>query len=236
MKDLLTKRKTSGFTQHLVPRLSARRWNNSSSKKKDSALSAGFTIIEVMIVLAIAGLIMVIVFIAVPQLQRNQRDQTRQNIANRVKAEMETYAGNNQGIYPFKNGCSTVGCITDFVNRYIGIGSGPPTTCNPSDGKVNTCDPTLSSPIVLGTGPSNGQPIACGVGPPSPDGSPCPGVTTQISGITHGQFYIFFGAKCSGENVVSSGNSTGLSPASVRTYAQIIGLDRDKTLYCIDNG
>jgi prepilin-type N-terminal cleavage/methylation domain-containing protein len=70
--------------------------------------ASGFTIIEVMIVLAIAGLIMVIVFIAVPQLQRNQRDNARQNIANRVKAEIETYAGNNQGLYPFKNSCTGV--------------------------------------------------------------------------------------------------------------------------------
>jgi prepilin-type N-terminal cleavage/methylation domain-containing protein len=93
----------------------------------------GFTIIEVMIVLAIAGLIMVIVFIAVPQLQRNQRDNARQNIANRVKAEIETYAGNNQGLYPFAGGPTAVpnklqwytcgatvtGCWEDFVGRYI---------------------------------------------------------------------------------------------------------------------
>ena len=37
----------------------------------------GFTIIEVMIVLAIAGLIMLIVFLAVPALQRNQRNTAR---------------------------------------------------------------------------------------------------------------------------------------------------------------
>lgn len=71
---------------------------NELLKKKKAS---GFTIIEVIIVLAIAGLIMVIVFIAVPQLQRNQRDNARQNVANRVNAEMETYAGNNQGQYPF---------------------------------------------------------------------------------------------------------------------------------------
>ena len=66
---------------------------NLLTKKKVS----GFTIIEVMIVLAIAGLIMVIVFIAVPQLQRNQRDNARQNIANRERPEIETYDGNIQG-------------------------------------------------------------------------------------------------------------------------------------------
>ena len=76
----------------------------------------GFTIIEVMIVLAIAGLIMAIVFIAVPQLQRNQRDNARQNAVNRTKAEMETYASNNQGIYPFRTATYT---LADFQARYL---------------------------------------------------------------------------------------------------------------------
>jgi len=39
----------------------------------------GFTIIEVLIVLAIAGLILLIVFIAVPALQRNARNTQRKN-------------------------------------------------------------------------------------------------------------------------------------------------------------
>jgi prepilin-type N-terminal cleavage/methylation domain-containing protein len=39
----------------------------------------GFTIIEVMIVLAIAGLIMLVVFLAVPALQRNSRNTQRNN-------------------------------------------------------------------------------------------------------------------------------------------------------------
>ncbi|MBS7346174.1 MAG: type II secretion system protein, partial [Candidatus Sacchiramonaceae bacterium] len=39
----------------------------------------GFTIIEVVLVLAIAGLIFLVVFIALPALQRNQRDTQREN-------------------------------------------------------------------------------------------------------------------------------------------------------------
>ena len=45
------------------------------SKLKKS--NQGFTIIEVMIVLAIAGLILLIVFLAVPALQRNGRNTTK---------------------------------------------------------------------------------------------------------------------------------------------------------------
>ena len=76
----------------------------------------GFTIIEVMIVLAIAGLIMVIVFFAIPQLQINQRDNARQNAINRTKAELETYASNNQGVYPFRTAGQT---LADFQARYL---------------------------------------------------------------------------------------------------------------------
>src|SRR3989344_5779049 len=81
----------------------------------------GFTIIEVMIVLAIAGLIMVIVFLAIPQLQRNQRDNARQNAANRLKAEIDTYASNNQGIYPFYGVApnTTPHFLDYFENKYI---------------------------------------------------------------------------------------------------------------------
>ncbi|MEI6480793.1 MAG: type II secretion system protein [Candidatus Saccharibacteria bacterium] len=46
----------------------------------------GFTIIEVLIVLAIAGLIMLIVFLAVPALQRNSRNTQRQADASKVTA------------------------------------------------------------------------------------------------------------------------------------------------------
>lgn len=83
----------------------------------DKKRTSGFTIIEVMIVLAIAGLIMVIVFIAVPQLQRNQRDNARQNVANRVEAEMETFAGNNEGKYPVDNGALLLNFVGNYYNK-----------------------------------------------------------------------------------------------------------------------
>ncbi len=57
----------------------------------------GFTIIEVMIVLAIAGLIMLIVFLAVPALQRNARNTTRQNDAARMAAAVNECITNNNG-------------------------------------------------------------------------------------------------------------------------------------------
>jgi prepilin-type N-terminal cleavage/methylation domain-containing protein len=60
----------------------------------------GFTIIEVLIVLAIAGIIMLIVFLAVPALQRNSRNtQRRTDVANYLSAVAEWQA-NNAGKVP----------------------------------------------------------------------------------------------------------------------------------------
>jgi prepilin-type N-terminal cleavage/methylation domain-containing protein len=68
----------------------------SKLKKHDQ----GFTIIEVLIVLAIAGLIMLIVFLAVPALQRNSRNTQRRNDVQAVLGGFQEYANNNNGQLP----------------------------------------------------------------------------------------------------------------------------------------
>lgn len=60
----------------------------------------GFTIIEVMIVLAIAGLIMLIVFLAVPALQRNSRNTQYKNDAASYGSAVSEWMNNNQGKLP----------------------------------------------------------------------------------------------------------------------------------------
>lgn len=57
----------------------------------------GFTIIEVLIVLAIAGLILLIVFLAVPALQRNQRNNARNTEAARFSALVTECLANRNG-------------------------------------------------------------------------------------------------------------------------------------------
>lgn len=58
----------------------------------------GFTIIEVVLVLAIAGLIFLMVFIALPALQRSQRDQARRTDVGLVAAAIRNWRSNNRGI------------------------------------------------------------------------------------------------------------------------------------------
>ncbi|MDB5168686.1 MAG: hypothetical protein JWO41_42 [Candidatus Saccharibacteria bacterium] len=69
------------------------------SKLKKSN-NEGFTIIEVMIVLAIAGLILLIVFLAVPALQRNGRNTQRKNDAGLVATALANAISNNNGTVP----------------------------------------------------------------------------------------------------------------------------------------
>lgn len=65
----------------------------------------GFTIIEVLIVLAIAGLIMVIVFLAVPSLQRNSRNTQRTADAAKVASAVAQCMANRNGVV---GSCSTI--------------------------------------------------------------------------------------------------------------------------------
>lgn len=58
----------------------------------------GFTIIEVLIVLAIAGLILLIVFLAVPALQRNSRNTQRANDASQIGGIVNECLSNRNGM------------------------------------------------------------------------------------------------------------------------------------------
>lgn len=61
----------------------------------------GFTIIEVVLVLAIAGLIFLMVFLALPALQRTQRDTQRRDDLARIASSITTAKSNNNGRLPW---------------------------------------------------------------------------------------------------------------------------------------
>lgn len=62
--------------------------------------SKGFTIIEVLIVLAVAGLILLIVFLAVPALQRNSKNNSANVEAARILAASNEFISNKNGTVP----------------------------------------------------------------------------------------------------------------------------------------
>ena len=70
----------------------------------------GFTIIEVMIVLAIAALILLIVFLAIPALQRNARNTSRKSDVAALLAAVNEFTNNNNAQLP--NSCSGTNPVT----------------------------------------------------------------------------------------------------------------------------
>lgn len=85
----------------------------SKLKKSDNK---GFTIIEVMIVLAIAGLILLIVFLAVPALQRQSRNTQRKTDASSIAAALATYISNNNGKLPVSLGANATTNLLDICS------------------------------------------------------------------------------------------------------------------------
>ena len=74
----------------------------------------GFTIIEVVLVLAIAGLIFLMVFIALPALQRGQRDTQRRDDASRFISQLQSYSTNNKAKVP-----ASAAELVSFKTNYL---------------------------------------------------------------------------------------------------------------------
>lgn len=92
--------------------------------KNQPKRNGGFTIIEVLIVMAIAGLIMLIVFLAVPALQRNSRNTQVKNAASSILGAINEFQNNNNGQMPTG---VTVDQNTGDVNVTGGAGTAPAT-------------------------------------------------------------------------------------------------------------
>ena len=82
-------------------------------KKTDINSKKGFTIIEVVLVLAIAGLIFLMVFVAYTALRRNQSDTARRNDLSRFISQLAQYKTNN------RKTPQTIADVVEFVNGYL---------------------------------------------------------------------------------------------------------------------
>ena len=142
----------------------------------------GFTIIEVVLVLAIAGLIFLMVFIALPALQRSQRDTQRRDDMARFLSQLNQYQANNSGKVPTdvkgynqkdENGKFTSGLIPEYLQV----------------GGDTFEDPSTGSPYeVIDMKKCT-----------SAEGG-CPNATTSTSEL--GKIVVYTNAKCDGENPV----------------------------------
>jgi prepilin-type N-terminal cleavage/methylation domain-containing protein len=130
----------------------------------------GFTIIEVMIVLAIAGLILLIVFLAVPALQRNTRNTDRKSGTARLSSAVSNFVSNSNGAVPataadmtsIQNDAGTL--PSELRGLTAGIGAMAPGHFNVETNKALAA-PTIA---ISGVAPTDAVELdtgaACGVG------------------------------------------------------------------------
>ncbi len=90
--------------------------------------SRGFTLIEVVLVLAIGGLIFLLAFLAFRQVSTNRRDTQRRSDVRRMLAEAQNFAGDNTNQFPctdtnswacYYNNTSTSASWTNFQTNYL---------------------------------------------------------------------------------------------------------------------
>ncbi|HTE22443.1 MAG TPA: type II secretion system protein [Candidatus Limnocylindria bacterium] len=129
--------------------------------RKKTNREQGFTIIEVLIVLAIAGLIMLIVFLAVPALQRNSRNNARNSEAARISAAVTECLANRNGQQDSCNSVAELGLNigTDFQQFtsivFAGVGSEVEAAvrftqrCLPDGSNIGGANPTARDFAVL---------------------------------------------------------------------------------------
>ena len=84
--------------------------------RENTKVKKGFTIIEVVLVLAIAGLIFLMVFVALPALQRSQRDTQRRDDYAALSTAVTTYMTNNNGSLPVNGNNCTANFTATQIN------------------------------------------------------------------------------------------------------------------------
>ena len=128
--------------------------------KTTAQTEKGFTIIEVVLVLAIAGLIFLMVFIALPALQRGQRDTQRRDDVSTFVSQLTSYATNNRGALPAFGGMTGT---NGFMNSYMKVADGE--FNDPSSGTAYTVvsgDPALGQIQYIVGSKCNGENVGPG--------------------------------------------------------------------------
>jgi prepilin-type N-terminal cleavage/methylation domain-containing protein len=177
------------------------------SKIKKSNNSEGFTIIEVMIVLAIAALILLIVLLAVPALQRSANNTSRKNDASAIEG-----AVSNGEIGATASGALTVGgTSTGTITEQANLGYYKTfKTANTALGTTNMGD------IYINTTWNAPSPPALGAIPVNT------GATANTTTVTTSNLVIVPGVGCNG--LATSLSSYQIDPQEV------------SVIYATDNG
>lgn len=105
---------------------------------KQELKQKGFTIIEVVLVLAIAALIFLMVFIALPALQRSQRDDARKKDVSIISSNLASWASNNRsGATPTGDQLLAYGAVSDNSVTVNVIATTGATSATGEDGTID---------------------------------------------------------------------------------------------------
>jgi prepilin-type N-terminal cleavage/methylation domain-containing protein len=149
----------------------------------------GFTIIEVMIVLAIAALILLAVFLAIPNLQRSSRNSGRKADAGRIGTSATNFRANNNGLSPATAGDATTiltdaGTLSQYTLTGAGAASSPATACaagSAANGKLTICSGVPAAAFTALTAGQDGMVLATSAQCSSTSGLPIAGTSRQMA-------------------------------------------------------
>ncbi len=190
---------------------------------KNPSLKRGFTIIEVVLVLAIGGLIFLMVFIALPALQRSQRNSQRRDDMARVMTAVIEYQKHNSDNTPFYSESVGVSSerIDQFVMRYLDTDA---TEYHSSNGVATGCTDAFKDP--------DGTCYAFLRSSASISNSLKPGDAVQFTDVIDNKnphvIVIADGVKCRGEE------NTAYVTSGKNNIAILYGLEGGGTV-CVDN-
>lgn len=186
-------------------------------QKGELKTKKGFTIIETLLTLSIAGLIFLIVFLALPALQRSQRDTWRREDIDFLISKLKSYQTNHRGALPSKvnDKWTSIKPNSDmnkdtapewdaFYTDYIGV---------TASGETDFVDPSGEQYwLVVGycgsgaAGQNCDTPGALSYSAPGPVGVSFPTASTAVF-PNNFAIFIVIGAKCNGENAVRVKNT-----------------------------
>jgi prepilin-type N-terminal cleavage/methylation domain-containing protein len=90
---------------------------------KNLKLKSAFTLIELLIVIAIIGILMTIVLVSTSGARKSARDTTRKSDLNQYRAALEAVSANYEGKYPSRTAATVISvtslvCTTDLINFF----------------------------------------------------------------------------------------------------------------------
>ena len=183
------------------------------SKQITNQDQKGFTIIEVLIVLAIATLILLVVFLAIPGLQRSQRNSSRKADIGKIVTGISNFTGNNQGTAVLKQ----ADCTTAYQDVAGATGT------NMSQFKFTSCGKPTST-ILADTGLVAGSGLgltttAAGIYILTKSGDDATTITSFTPGAvpTANVVVEVPGNICSGNTATTSSGATATSVAVIYT-------------------